>query len=1011
MKKRLAAGTLILLLLAAAALLLSQRGKSARPEVFITQATGQPTITWHTMQQAWRKQPKEAANSASISQIDIHGDLAFYANKTNIYALNPRTGEQVWLRDVAQDGAHGTSNNNITVQVKPDGVGQIIVYEQIAEFVQGTLSPNVSSLIVCLNERTGKPVWKSTIDGWISSEPAISDNNLLFPLQTGEVAAVNRTTGKPAWRQLVSRKRLQLTQGMMPPRNEVKFAEGICVAHAGSSRYVRLNPDTGDKLWSSFLGMGSSMEDASQSDELSYLTVSSSGVYVLNSQYAALDPKNGKPLWTVYPNIGIALSGTYQTPVLTDNDVIFVNGSTLEAYNRRTGKPHWSREFKGARGDFGIDIRQIVWDRMDPTHRSLYIIGGTNTVIVRHRAQICAAIPNIAIEIAVDPATGSEQWRALLPELLPQRAIVYGSYVIDCDNAGVAVAEWPGPATSFPVLRGERQAIARRMLQISTDWQPGQDAFLRRLFSRLLGTASLQQSKTNISEGRAALTILELGKDSTPALTDMLESAVTTADKLNTPADELLESGLLSSAMAYICDIRDPEIEPTILHMLASKHKSGTQAVLVSILIQLNTGKAFKALFSYAQSCTDTDFSTGEAALYYICRFAPQVGAASTVTQPQITSYLMNSLTDPNAAAWIKRFACFELAHNRGQAALEAARGVVRSVPATPLMPDYAALKSSASATRGVQNTPASPVASVLCPDGRLRGLFLASHLSAADLWLADSSDGIKWEHPVLVKRSDLCSCNSSQLTVAEKTPLKLKFSGIKLENDNSDTIAVAAISKDSDGDGIPDNTEQQLGLNPNTKQTQGRPVPDTFNLVPQYQVHQLTEPEQIYSAVLSALAQYLQLTHRFKPTTPTQLSNFLNSRGCLIPCLGPSNRAVPVENSDLPIIFPRSSSDLANISFIVSGQTEAGFAKASVSKSRLVISSFWVAPGSFSVPYSISKDGNSARVRAEFSGSDRPIFEIEVRRVAGKWIPDECRLMSENRQGYARCPAPMEPQ
>ncbi len=1008
MKKRLVAVIVPIVILVGMVGFVSYRNRPTTPEVFVTRAAGQPAVTWHTMQPAWRTPTGDANTGQQIAQLDIVDNIALYINGTTLYALDIQTGEPKWHRDLMQDGAHGNSNQNLEVHIKSDEDSRVFVYEQFAEFNSGGVSPTAQSMAACLELQTGKPLWKSTIAGPISSEPAIANNNLLFVMASGEVTALNKANGQPAWRKLISRTLMSIPQNVVPPRNEVKFAGGICIARVGGKHYLRLDPDTGAKIWSASVSAEENMDESLSNSGINYMVVSQSGVFILNDYYTALNPTNGKPLWEAQAPDGLSLSGQIQTPILTENDVIFINGSKLEAYNRITGKPHWAREFKNPQGDFGINISQLTWDRLDPTHRCLYMVGQTNTPVVHRKILPSRAVSDIGIQIAIDPATGKELWRAMLPDLFPSAAIVAGNKVFGCDGSTTAVAEAHSPAVSFSMLRGERQSMARRMLQISTVWQPGAESFISRLISRIFSGTSNHASKATTSETRAALTILQLGKDSTPALTEMLESAVSIADKLNLSTDQLLESSLLSTSMGYICDVNDPDIEPVILRMFAAKHKPGTLAALASILVQLNTGRAFNALFTYAKTCTDADFATGEAALYYICRFAPQTGGASPVTQQQVTSYLMSTLNDPNAAAWIKRFACFELAHNRGTAELEAARNVVRAVPSTRLMPDFATLKSSFGAGSGINTLRTAPIAQVKCPDGKLRGLFLASYFSNRDLWLADSLDGKQWKHPVLVEPNNRYSEASCELTVASKAPLRLHFSGLKVRNATSDDIDVAALTIDSDGDGIPDHTEQQLGLSPSTKQTQGTFVPDAFNLVPQYHVRKLTEQEQIFSALVSALAQYLQLTHRFKPTVPTQLSDFLTSRGCLVPCMGPANRPVPVESTDVPVIFPQGDYVSSSVVFLTSGQNEAGFAKSNSINFRVSMGYSWFAPGNYSVPYSLSKDGNSARVCAALTGSDRPVFEIEVRRVAGKWIPAECRLMTENRQSYARCPAPI---
>ena len=68
--------------------------------------------------------------------------------------------------------------------------------------------------------------------------------------------------------------------------------------------------------------------------------------------------------------------------------------------------------------------------------------------------------------------------------------------------------------------------------------------------------------------------------------------------------------------------------------------------------------------------------------------------------------------------------------------------------------------------------------------------------------------------------------------------------------------IPIADLYRDSDGDGLTDRVEKELGLNPYCADSNGNGIADGRDKNPLYKSHQLTEQEQIYQAVLEALCQ-----------------------------------------------------------------------------------------------------------------------------------------------------------
>jgi polyvinyl alcohol dehydrogenase (cytochrome) len=199
--------------------------------------------------------------------------------------------------------------------------------------------------IVALKMQTGQIQWASKFLSW--SQPGIKDGSDDWNVSCFIPGFVNCPSSAGPDYDFAS------APNLITYRNKQGEQKTILGAGQKSGIYFALDPDTGQELWQTQVGPGSSlggMEWGSASDG-KRIYVSIANFYGIPTQFgsggswAALDPETGKIIWQVGdPSGAIALG-----PLSVADDVVFVSSMagaatapTMLALSAQTGQTLWS---------------------------------------------------------------------------------------------------------------------------------------------------------------------------------------------------------------------------------------------------------------------------------------------------------------------------------------------------------------------------------------------------------------------------------------------------------------------------------------------------------------------------------------------------------------------------------------------------------------------------------------------------------------------------------------------
>ena len=234
-------------------------------------------------------------------------------------------------------------------------------------------------------------------------------------------------------------------------------------------------------------------------------------------------------------------------------------------------------------------------------------------------------------------------------------------------------------------------------------------------------------------------------------------------------------------------------------------------------------------------------------------------------------------------------------------------------------------------------------------------------------------------------------------------------------------TFPIADLYRDSDGDGLTDLAEKELGLNPYRADSNGNGIPDGSDKNPFYKLHKLNEQEQIYQAVLEALC---QLGRSFPSSEPGYDIERPTPFGCTsVPIrlpAPPGSSGVEIRgHTGMVLCGPQSQcpSFLKTRAAQAAGWWQFHFipphigldgtwrghhdptqpdqslsrdpfapkeAERSALKRAFVFKDYF--------PVVLSRSGTRARIGFVPDRVEQTGFDIEVRKIEGQWLPVECR-------------------
>lgn len=986
--------------------------RSQTSEVFTTQRPGNPIIVWHTMQARWQRGVFQDGSPATVSDIVPEGASLFLVAGSFVSKIDKASGLIAWTRPLTQSGETWNRGLTWSVQAAP---GRLIAAQTGANYERLN---KADSRVSCLIANTGKHLWEFKIGGLVASAPAVLGTRILLPLANGEVLCVNTSSGYQFWRRQVSAAPLApFTNGSNDCSVPKIRADGnSCVVRIGANHFVALDLATGLPLWSRILSKDIRL--AEQTDRpVTPFTVHNGIVYVApqGTRVVAWQASTGKTLWR---HVFAVKHGEPAAPLDSDDSPIVISGLVLAklasgwaAVHCEDGSAAWDRlEVTSSKMSLA---GEIYFDSTTRNPDVLYMLDRTDPLINGVQCS-CRSLPTVQNMVAISINTGKEAWRWQIETTEAIYAVRVDGPQLYCDAADRVISFAPGRPEPLLNLGESRSQLAYRMVEDLTKWHPNNDTLLGRMTDRLRKFTRQGETALPASGMHAILTLLRLRSASIPPLIQLLRHQTAEADKPGAPiVHSWSRHNEMRIPLDILFDLRAESAVPALVQMLDTMHTPVGRQLVAELLIRLNDpGRSMRALFRYATCCDDSEEIGGEEALNYLCRFAPSKREAKArgICQEELTAYLMACLDNSSSPIWARRYALFELQRDRGPAAFRAAHSRFYYGKRARLMPTMAKLAKQSdiigSAPQGT-GVPFQPTLTTRDGSGTWWGIFQCAYFGRDDIWVVQSTDGRNWRRPtVAFPDESLRPSNFSWHARAGRSSSRLSLHWVDGKNEaHARSVSIADLYRDTDKDGVPDIVEREIGTNPSVKDSGNSGYLDGVNKNPLYVPHRLSQDEQIYQAVIEALCQY----GRFKPAVSTTNSWFAEASGIepdapLVMPGGPDPRGVPIYGHEATVLQygPRHMpltwrfDDTVRLSFRgtfvgFEGRDETNGDGTDPSESDIETPNFSSAPFARWFPYKVSPDGNCARIAA---GIDGNYYDVEVRRIEGKWMPVECRMV-----------------
>src|SRR5579871_4268030 len=868
---------LTLLLLATG--VFAQSGSGTLRKKTVARQQGAQHPVWHAMHTGWTFQPELSRGpyDERISDLVLRGGRIFYACAGEIGCIEKSTGQQAWSFNVPIQASVAWSQLAVDDRF-------LYVAERALHY--NPTPPGTSYRLRALRIDNGKPGWECALPEPFLGALCLAANLLLVPLKDGTLIAVNHTSGKPVWCERV------MTTDYRKPGDTIRIAlaatERVGIAQVGAYRLVAFRLSDGAKLWS-YPQTGRSIEGGEPDgmalrEGILYAQIASSEMvsnawdWFPETRLVALEATSGRQLWMRH-----AEGGRLNGPVTPMGDLILADpNGTRVAVRLQDGHTAWVE--KRNSGDyFEHDPILLPWRHATGSNAhfesALFEVWGSLPLVngVQRRARSCSR--PLDTLVMRDPATGREQWR-----WQPEdgrgigRIVSDGNRLYISDGASVrAVETGASDLLSGPPER--RREIAKQ--RVATRFIFNHDDFGRKRWNE------------------AVPTLLRLGPDSVPPLLDYIRHEIALREMgqrhVSGPECYTPMYDPLSDALDILSDIGDRACVPALIEELDHAKQSDSRRLLAEALIRLGDLRAVPGLFRYAQSEADCP-DTRQDALYWVCR-APE----TVLPQAQVTAYLLASLANRSAPTWLRLFARFELLNARGeperQAALAAfeSGGDGRFLMGGITLTDEHKGNERLPSSNGLLPELAQPDVIVIVPNaeipthvntppegfpnqvylsrtqsttGEWWAAFFCDYLGDyGDLWFVRSSDGKHWTHPTFgLNLNARCStggwpasptirCQGAFMEIAWEEEYLSLVHGVK-SIPHHERLALADISRDSDGNGLTDLLKQEFRTNPRNPDTHGDGVPNNPNKNPAYRPHALTDEQGIFQAVVEALCQ-----------------------------------------------------------------------------------------------------------------------------------------------------------
>jgi outer membrane protein assembly factor BamB len=232
-------------------------------------------------------------NPADGTAVVSDGTLYAFDNSGAVYALDPRTGEEIWR---AFTGA--------PIYAVSAAVAGGLVYIGSAN----------DHKVHAFDAATGEEVWSTATGGQISSSPAVADGVLYIGSQDHNLYAMDALTGDIVW---------TATTGSNVDSSPV-VAYGVVYVGSADGNVYAFDADTGDPIWVASTGDVIAQASAAVANRVLYIGSGDENIY-------AFDAGTGETLWTW------ATGGIVNTPAVADG-VVYV-GTLFDGFVYAFGLP------------------------------------------------------------------------------------------------------------------------------------------------------------------------------------------------------------------------------------------------------------------------------------------------------------------------------------------------------------------------------------------------------------------------------------------------------------------------------------------------------------------------------------------------------------------------------------------------------------------------------------------------------------------------------------------------
>jgi len=261
----------------------------------------------------------------------------YFAEGSNITALDPVTGARLW---------------STTIRNNPAAVTSKIVWHSSKIFF-----PDVPD-VFCLDAATGQVLWRYAPDSEaVVAESAVDDRAMYIGTRDHKVLALDVNDGHPIW-----------TVDVGPDWTELGLVQGISLAgdtvYVGVTRWfapngylqaaviVALDRGTGRELWR----YQSNQSDGDQHGIVATPVVAGRNLIaddVIFGSVFAVDRFTGKEVWRSYSAPGGY--GPKDSPIIIGDTAFIASGDThFYALDSKSGQPYWSSAERGGSFSAGV---------------------------------------------------------------------------------------------------------------------------------------------------------------------------------------------------------------------------------------------------------------------------------------------------------------------------------------------------------------------------------------------------------------------------------------------------------------------------------------------------------------------------------------------------------------------------------------------------------------------------------------------------------------------------------